>query len=283
MPNATSTELRTPLPLNTFLKIIKFMLKYSALIFLLTLLSCSSSMQETTFTYKGEEATVVRYNASKSNLPLIIVFPDVDGSLLTEELIKRLAKNNRLTVVQFIGSKNKVRQQQLDNIQNRTNYYSDQLTLLTTLEKDSVTLLAEGLNANIASRIVNAMPINNYVLLNSYFPTLRDALTTTCYAQRTANCDSIIRFLDFGYRYAIDSVFVEIAKPDRDNQYGRYTTSYWKDIFPLPSTPQEGFYKGSITYLFTTNSGLAPTSLPKGGMTCSKAKLKETLSALIRN
>lgn len=256
---------------------------YKYIIFLLTLCACSSSKQEGLFNYKGEQATITRYNAHKSKLPLVIVLPDVAGSMITEDIITRLSKQNRVTVVNFLSANNKVRQQQLDNLQNRTTYYSDQLSLLTVLESDSVTLLSEGLNANITSGIVNAMPINKYILLNSYYPTLRDALTLKCYAQRTTACDSVIRFLEFGYRYAVDSVFVEIAKPERDNQYGRYNTSYWREIFPLPSMPQEGLYKGKIQYLFTTNSGLAPSDLPKSATKCSKDKLKETLTALIRN
>lgn len=257
--------------------------KFSTLLFILILCACSSSKQEKTFDYKGEEASVISYNSHKEKLPLVIVLPDVDGSMITEEIITRLSRQNRVIVVRFISPHNKIRQQQLDNLQNRTTYYSDQLARIAALESDSVTLVSEGLNANITSGIVNAMPINNYILVNSYYPTLKDALTIKCYAQQTNACDSIIDYLEFGYRYAIDSVFVELAKPNRDNQYGRYNTSYWKEILPLPSTPQEGLYKGKIKYLFTTNTGLAPLNLPPNTTKCPKAKLKETLASLIRS
>jgi len=259
------------------------MKKIMHLLFALLLLSCSSSQQETTFQYKGEEAIITKYNASKTNLPLLVVIPEVGESMIGEEVLKRLAKNFRVTAISYLGEGNRIRQQQLDNLQNRTTFYSDQLTLLTTLETDSITLLAEGLNANITSGMVHAMRIKKYVMLNPYSPTLRDVLTTTCYAQPSADCDSLIQFMQFGHRFAIDSVFVEISNPSRDNQYGRYTTSYWKDILPLQSAPQTALYKGSVHYLFTTNSGLAPKSLPKNATLCSKAKLKECLVTLIRN
>jgi hypothetical protein len=252
-------------------------------IFILLLLSCSSPRQQTSFQYKGEEAIITKYNASKTNLPLLVVIPDVYGSMLSEEVLKRLAKNYRVTAIGYLGAGNSIRKQQLDNLQNRTTFYSDQLSLLTTLEADSITLLAEGLNANIASGMVHGMRIKKYVMLNPYSPTLRDVLTTKCYSQPSADCDSLIQFMQFGHRFAIDSVFVEISNPSRDNQYGRYTTSYWKDIFPLQSAPQTELYKGSVNYLFTTNSGLAPKTLPKNATLCSKAKLKDCLATLIRN
>jgi hypothetical protein len=171
----------------------------------------------------------------------------------------------------------------LDNLQNRTTFYSDQLSLLTTLETDSITLLAEGLNANITSGMVHALRIKHFVMLNAYLPNLREVLTSTCYAQPSAACDSLIQFMQFGHRFAIDSVFVEISNPSRDNQYGRYTTSYWKDILPLESAPQTALYNGSVHYLFTTNSGLAPNFLPKNATLCSRAKFKDCLIKLIRN
>lgn len=259
------------------------LLKILALFALVVMLSCSSARHESTFLYLNEEAIITKYNAQKTKLPLLIVVPDVDATLFHEDVLKKLSRNYRVTSISFLSERNKIRQKQIDNILTRTNFYSDQLRILTSVEKDSIVLLTEGLNANILCGMVHSFPIKQTYLTNPYYPTLKEALTTTCYAQQRTACDSLISHLAFGYRYAIDSVFVEISNPKRDNQYGRHTTSFWKEALDVPAVPASNLYKGSLYYVFTDNSGLTPTKPPQNTSTCKKSKLNDSLAYIIRN
>lgn len=248
----------------------------------LLLVGCKTGFEQKKFVYQNEESLITTYNSTKKDLPLLVVLPETQKSVFTQDVLKRLAKRYRIVSVSFLSPEDISRQKQLDNLTNRINFYSEYLNMLAVTTQDSMVIMAEGLNANFISHYIHAFPIKEQVFVNPYKPSLNELFTNVCYANPAANCDSVLNHFGLLNRTVLDSLVVAIDQQGTDNQYGNYSLAFWKDALDYPLQPNLTSKKRYL--VFTSNTGLqgsGPTA--KDIIITPKAELKDVLVAITRN
>lgn len=252
------------------------------LISMLFMVGCKVGMEQKRFVYQNEESIVTTFNSTKKDLPLLVVLPETQKSVLTQDVIKRLAKRYRIVSVSFLSPEDEQRQKQLDNLTNRINFYSEYLNMLAVTTQDSMVIVAEGLNANFISHYIHAFPIKEQVFINPYKPALKGLFTNACYANPTTNCDSVLNHFGMLNRTALDSLLIAIDKKGTDKQYGNYSLSFWKDALDYPLQPNLSAKKRHL--IFTSNTGLQGSGTTAKDITVTnKAELKDVLAEITRN
>ena len=252
------------------------------LLVLLVFVGCKSNYEQKKFVYINEESLITSYNEGNKDMPLLVVLPETENSLINNDLLKRLARKYRVVSISFLSPEDPERQKQLDNLTNRVNFYSEYLNLLAVTNTDSMNVLAEGLNANFISHYLHAFPIRTQVYLNPYNPTLNAVFTNVCYANPSPKCDSILNHFRLVNRTVLDSLLVAVGQAGTDRQYGNYTLGFWKDVLDYPL--QLNHTDAKLTIIFTTNTGLqSQFNATENLIITDKEELKNVLTAVIRN
>lgn len=252
---------------------------------LLVLLSaCKASEQVIEYTYLSENGTKFYYNWDDKNKPLLIIIPSLHESKLQVEDIDYLTKKFRVALLPYISNDDVNRQSQLDNISLREQLYSDLLTEITFNTGDTVfTLIAEGLNANVASHISDTYNPKKVILVNAWYPTINQALIRQCYVEKGTACDSILDYLRIGSKTDLDTFVDALKVGSSDNIYGNHNLLFWKTIVEYDALPKNHGYTGKTQYLFTQDVGLVNVSKAKHIIISSSADFEETLLSTIRN
>ncbi len=225
-------------------------------LFFTLLVGCKSLKKTLEFEYQAEKGRLDLYNENHTNKPLVVVIPDVYNSIITEAHITQLAKKNRVLVVYYLASQDKIRLQQIDGLQNRTNYYSSALNSVLTDSEQPSTVIAEGINATIAINLGLNYRQPALVLVNAWHPSMRNIITSTCYAAHTNVCDSLLNYLEFTDRLEADKMLTALKEHGVDKQYGLFTLQVWEDFIDLNSAVLLLNYKSSVRWIYTTNTGL---------------------------
>ena len=244
--------------------------------------SCKSTFQQKDFDYQGEHALITIYGAAEKEKPLLVVLPELNNSTLSDEILKKLSRKYQVVKVSFLSPNDKQRQIQLDNLNNRINFYSDYLNLLAVTHQDSMSILAEGLNANFISNYTHAFALSNIYLINPYKPNLHQVFTDNCYASATATCDSLLKYFGFTSRTELDSLLVAVKTDATDNKYGNHTLSFWRTV--LTYDLKNNTKAGNKILVFTQESGLqGQNQKSKNTLIIKEEELKKTLLEITRN
>lgn len=226
------------------------------LFIIISFTSCKSTKETQFFYYHQEEGKAYFYNARSKHKPLLVIIPSIYNSLFTDEYISTLSKKNRLVVIHFLSSTNTTRLQHIDGIENRLNYYNTVLSSLETQHTIS-TLIAEGMNANLAIQLGFNFNKPDLILINSWHPTLRERLTTNCYIKQDNSCDSLLHYLSFSERVQVDSLLTSLSTmSSTDNIYGNHTLGKWRQFMNYTSEDILTMYPSNPKWIYTTNSGL---------------------------
>jgi len=226
------------------------------LFFVSLIISCKTEKVTQSFFYQNEEGKADFYNAKNKQKPLLVIIPAIYNSLITDDYISTLSKKNRVVVIHYLSSTNTTRVRHLDGLDNRLNYYN---TVLSNIQVESTinTLVAEGMNANIALQLGYNFNKPNLVLLNSWHPNLRERLTTTCYSLQDFSCDSLLNYLSFTDRFQVDNLIADLSnKSSTDNLYGNYTLGIWRDFMNYTNEELLKMYPTNPRWIYTSNSGL---------------------------
>ena len=224
-------------------------------VLLLLIFSCKTVKETKSYYYQNEEGFADFYNANNIKKPLLVIIPEVFNSLITEDFVVNLSKKNRVVVIHYLSSTNTTRVRLIDGLQNRLNYYN---TVLSNLELDSnSTIVAEGVNANLAIQLGYNFNKPKLVLLNSWYPDLKEKLTTSCYSLQDNSCDSLLNYLSFTDRSQVDALLNGLTdKNSTDNLYGNYTLGVWRNFMSYNNSQLLKMYPSNPRWVYTTNSGL---------------------------
>lgn len=226
------------------------------LVILLLFSQCKPSIETVNSTFKNENYTY-QTRQIKNNSKQIIYIPDLPQSTLREYDLFKTGKANIL-VIPYLSDNDLLRQKQLDNLQNRKDYYSAILQQSTSDTGVYVTVVAEGLNANLLSQIAFAYPIDHLILINPYKPDIEQCFISNCFnAGNTTVCDSLLQHFQLNDINELQSLLKALQENTVDQQYGLYTLSFWNDIYRYKCDARSNMYKGKLSYIYTDNSGIA--------------------------
>jgi hypothetical protein len=225
------------------------------LLLAILLVHCKGPELTVTDTFKTERYTYL-INAHKKTKSLVIYIPDVMTTQLSAPEIFKLSKSNTV-YVPFLADDNLIRQRQLDNLQNRRDFYSHVLQRILSEKYTHVTVVAEGINANLMSNIAFAYPIDELIFVNPFAPDIEQCLINTCFnLTHPSKCDSLLQHLGFTNRDQVENMITALVENGRDIQYGHYALSLWNDFFRLTCDPVSHKFLGDVHYIYTTNTGL---------------------------
>lgn len=221
---------------------------------ILWLTSCKTEKETTFFDYKGDKGELEFYNTSKKDKPLIVIIPAVYNSELTGDVLSNLISKNRVVVVNFLSHRDLTRVQQLDKLENRLTYYSDVLNSLN-VDSNSI-LIAEGLNSILALQLGLNYNQPKLWLVNAWYPSIKEVLSTSCYVGKEAQCDSLLSYLNISSRQDADELLASFFENIPDKQYGYFIRSTWAEVIDLNSRPLLEKYNKPISWIYTNNAGL---------------------------
>ena len=118
-------------------------MKWLSLLLFAVLFGCAPSLQTTPFTYQGESANITKPVNSNLETRQLVILPEPQSDLFSMDVLKRLAKRNPIYVVSYLSPEDVNRQMQIDNLNNRINFYSEILNLLAVTQEDSFVVIAE--------------------------------------------------------------------------------------------------------------------------------------------
>lgn len=244
--------------------------------------NCKTSKQQSVYDYQDEHCLVNSYNLNNKTLPLVVCIPENFNSVISETFLTNLAKKNRVITISFLSPENRERQQQLDDVENRKNLYSEFLNYLSTTYQDSLIVIAEGLNANIISHYNHAFPLKTEVFINPYSPSLYSIFTQACYAQPNEYCSSLLKNFGFSARHALDSMITAVSLNTTDRIYGNKPLQFWTTALNYPLRDKKVDLKRNIIY--TSESGFGdPRNLRNYEIIIQEQDLSTYISKVIRN
>lgn len=258
----------------------------SRFFFLLLVISsaCKPSKQVINYTYLSEKASKTYYNWDDKSKHLLIIIPSLHNSKLNNVDVEFLTKKYRVALLPYLANSDLNRQGQLDNIDLREQLYSDLLTELTYNTGDSnFTLIAEGLNANVASHISTTYKPKKLILVNAWYPSINQAIIKQCFIEQGTCCDSLLSYLNMGTTTNLDTFVNALKVGKTDNIYGNHNLLFWQRIAEYDALPKNHGYLGRIEYIFTQDAGLITKSPLKQIHICSKINFEETVLQIIRN
>jgi hypothetical protein len=229
-------------------------LRVVIMIFLFT--QCKPSLQTISGTFKNE-AYQYRLQSGSKTTNQIIYIPDLPYSIIDETEVFKIGKGEKV-LLPYLSNDNALRQKQLDNLQNRKDYYSELLQQLIVDSTSHVTIVAEGLNANLISHIAFAYPIDHIVLINPFKPDIEQCFISNCFnAGNTTTCDSLLQHFQLNNLVELEKLLQNLQENNIDEQLGLYTLSFWNDIYRYTCNPRSNKYERKLSYIYTSNSGLA--------------------------
>jgi len=235
-------------------------LLFAAFCLIILFTSCKLKIESKTFYYQEEPGRVDFYNFSNKGKPLTIIIPSVHNSLFTPEYLTAFAKGKNVVVIYFLSHNKQTRLQQIDGLDNRLNYYSTVLNELDIKYNTPIKIVAEGVNANLALQLGFNFNKPELVLVNSWYPTLQEHFTSTCYSIQGNDCDSLLNYLSFINRTQLDNLLVGLKNNSTDMQYGSFLQSTWRDFINYNVDELLNKYPTKPRWIYTTNSGLLSTS-----------------------
>lgn len=253
---------------------------YRIVIIVFLLVQCKPSLQTIKGTFKSETYQYQVKPGSK-HAEQIIFISDLPHTQLEPTELFKISKGS-VVLLPFLSDSNKIRQQQLDNLHNRKDYYSELLQQIISDTTKYTTVVAEGLNANLLSQIAFAYPIDNLVLINPYKPNIEQCFISNCFnAVNPSTCDSLLKHFQLNDMNILQQLLKGIQEKAIDEQYGLYTLSFWNDVYRYQCDARSNKYNGKLSYVYINNSGLA---LPEDSIhTVSKKNFYKRLKKLINN
>jgi len=224
------------------------------------LISCKTTKTSEYLDYEKESGLIEYYNIHNKSKPLVIIIPSVFNSIISINQIENLAKKNRVVIVHFLSHNDLTRVHQIDGLTNRLNYYSTALSKLLTSEKETPTVIAEGLNATISIQLGLNFNQPKLILINAWYPTMQEILGVNCYAKQDNSCDSLLNYLSFSSHDVADNLLSALQDNGIDNIYGNYTLQAWKEFMQIDSDDLLINYKSNLQWVYTTNTGLLSTA-----------------------
>lgn len=253
MHNCNQTQLKT----RTMLAI--FLLQHTQKLLLLSIIvvvfgACKTKLVIEQKLYNNEPYSIQHYNPHQQKKPLVVILPEPQGTVISVEVIEKLAQRYRIDVIPFLAQDDFVRQMQVDYLRTRRELYSNALNEILVNTGDSLIVIAEGLNANIISQYAHAFKLKKFVAINPYASNLLQVLNHNCLGQTTAQCDSLCNYFGFNNAENVANLIGAFSMLSSDIQYGKRTLNFWKDVLPYNFGYSKKYIKPEI--IFTTNTGL---------------------------